>query len=536
MLQAKELKHLASEAGFPIDQVLALLPPGRKPKNEAKREFLRQLGDHLDSHPDIASNLTWQVAPANRVAPDEDTVPPAEEVKKFQDVPTQGSAGPAEPNPGTEGYPRARMMKVSDLKLSTVNAEIFSDSMTNEEKIRELAEDIRLRGIQAPLLVKRDGTVLNGNRRLLAAIDLGLKEVPVIIEHGAQSEEDELSIILRSFSANRDATIREKVNVYQAWKDELAREHGRAPGRPMENHSQDESSFWSSDQIAEEAAGRAGFRSRASAEKAAAVFKKATLEVQEKLVSGELTISGAYETIKASRKTKKASKDEGSTQGQTSADAGADKAQDTETDEGAGQAEGTTPAADAADGQADAGAAQTRDGDNVEGGDETQADQDDGDQDDEGRDDTAGGDADKADADQDRGDNHENEAADTDQGEDDGDDQDAEGDETPEPSTLKVALSVVAEFITNSPAATARELVQVLADRARLNIWIQPDSVEGSMDDLSGLVCEQVELLADEDYQAAHDWVTRHKEDLREVLSQHAPEDGNDLLGWQEPD
>ena len=95
---------------------------------------------------------------------------------------------------------------------------------------------------------------------------------------------------------------------------------------------------------------------------------------------------------------------------------------------------------------------------------------------------------------------------------------------------------MVAEFITNSPAAKKRKLLQALADRAGLVIWIQPDGTEGNMDNLSGLVCEQVELLADEDYQAAHDWVTQHKDDLREVLSQHAPEDGNDLLGWQEPD
>lgn len=45
----------------------------------------------------------------------------------------------------------------------------------------EIKAGIAARGMIAPILVARDGTVLDGNNRVQAARELGLTEVPVVV-------------------------------------------------------------------------------------------------------------------------------------------------------------------------------------------------------------------------------------------------------------------------------------------------------------------------------------------------------------------
>ena len=68
----------------------------------------------------------------------------------------------------------------------------------DEEKIRDLANSIREKGVLQPILVTRRGDkyeLVAGERRLRAAAVAGLKEIPVIIREVEPSERLELAII-----------------------------------------------------------------------------------------------------------------------------------------------------------------------------------------------------------------------------------------------------------------------------------------------------------------------------------------------------
>jgi len=68
----------------------------------------------------------------------------------------------------------------------------------DEEKIRELAESIREKGILEPLLVRKSGEgyeLIVGERRWRAAQKAGLREVPVLVRTISDSEAVELALV-----------------------------------------------------------------------------------------------------------------------------------------------------------------------------------------------------------------------------------------------------------------------------------------------------------------------------------------------------
>lgn len=68
----------------------------------------------------------------------------------------------------------------------------------DEVKISELAASVRDQGIIQPLLVRRSGDgyeLIAGERRLRAAVQAGLKEVPVVVREAGHSETLELALI-----------------------------------------------------------------------------------------------------------------------------------------------------------------------------------------------------------------------------------------------------------------------------------------------------------------------------------------------------
>ncbi len=67
-----------------------------------------------------------------------------------------------------------------------------------DEKIRELADSIREKGILQPLMVRRRGEkyeLIAGERRWRAAQRAGIKEVPILVKDVSESEMLELSLI-----------------------------------------------------------------------------------------------------------------------------------------------------------------------------------------------------------------------------------------------------------------------------------------------------------------------------------------------------
>lgn len=76
----------------------------------------------------------------------------------------------------SKGELKLERWAVDQIKPYEKNAKIHST-----EQIKSLAEVIKSQGWDVPIVVDRDGVIIKGHGRRLAALHLGLKEVPVIV-------------------------------------------------------------------------------------------------------------------------------------------------------------------------------------------------------------------------------------------------------------------------------------------------------------------------------------------------------------------
>lgn len=93
----------------------------------------------------------------------------------------------------------------------------------DEQKIQELADSIREKGILLPLLVTRHHghyELVSGERRFRAATLAGLKEVPIIVREAEPSEALEIAIIENVQREDLDPI--EEASAYQALIDRFA--------------------------------------------------------------------------------------------------------------------------------------------------------------------------------------------------------------------------------------------------------------------------------------------------------------------------
>jgi ParB-like chromosome segregation protein Spo0J len=74
--------------------------------------------------------------------------------------------------------PKLELKPVAWLKPYAKNAKKH-----DEDQVRRLAATIREHGWDQPIVTEPDGTIIKGHGRRLAAIKLGLTEVPVIVRH-----------------------------------------------------------------------------------------------------------------------------------------------------------------------------------------------------------------------------------------------------------------------------------------------------------------------------------------------------------------
>lgn len=85
-------------------------------------------------------------------------------------------------------------ISIYDLKPHPRNSEFFDDLSGEEyEHLRDSISDI---GIQAPIIVAADMTIISGHQRFRAATDLGLQVIPVIIREDLKSDEDILQQLI----------------------------------------------------------------------------------------------------------------------------------------------------------------------------------------------------------------------------------------------------------------------------------------------------------------------------------------------------
>ncbi len=93
----------------------------------------------------------------------------------------------------------ARESSGLSVEIDKISANPFQPRRSfDEAKIAELAASIRDQGVIQPLVVRRNGDgyeLIAGERRLRAAIQAGLKEVPVVLREAGDNDSLELALI-----------------------------------------------------------------------------------------------------------------------------------------------------------------------------------------------------------------------------------------------------------------------------------------------------------------------------------------------------
>ena len=404
---------------------------------------------------------------------------------------------------GTEDKPRGdspstrehRTAKVTDLKPNAINDTVFTTSLT-DLSIAKLAENIARRGLRHPLEIRPDGTILDGHRRWLAVKSLCWDEVEVVVVPDVEDDEDVEGYVLDAYSTTRDATVGERVRLFDLALRVLRRRHGRAPGRPRKSGSNDPG-FWSRDTIAAEAAKLAGFGSAGTAKRATAVIESGDEDTIAALECGEVSISAAHGKLRAP--SSRVSSD----------DAAPPDDPEPESDSKGGDAEAPSATAPSA----------VTEPVNKDPNDESDG--------------AEGIDSDEGSV-----------RSSDDEGEQEADDHEASPDDD-EPSgegsdgaetevSFDAALRVVARALEENGGFKAIRVVQFLARRGGVECWIPEDSDDSAtkLSCLLGHVIDILEPLAEDDIRAASMWVERATEDLHEALAMHIHDDEDvDIAG-----
>ena len=109
----------------------------------------------------------------------------------------------------------------------------------DEQKLRELAESVRMYGILQPLTVTRkevereDGTfysqyeLIAGERRLRASKLAGLSQVPVIIRDGEESEQEKLELAIIENLQREDLNAVDRALAFRQLSDVFGLSHGQ---------------------------------------------------------------------------------------------------------------------------------------------------------------------------------------------------------------------------------------------------------------------------------------------------------------------
>lgn len=108
---------------------------------------------------------------------------------------------------------RVRQRDIDELWACPLNEQLYRAIKKTDPEIRALARSIRKRGIIEPLVVSRDGYIVSGHRRHVAAKVAGLKTVPcrtapVSFQGG---DKDKFAQLLREYNRHRDKGFEEKL-------------------------------------------------------------------------------------------------------------------------------------------------------------------------------------------------------------------------------------------------------------------------------------------------------------------------------------
>jgi hypothetical protein len=107
-----------------------------------------------------------------------------------------------------------KMFPIRDVFPSRVNGKVYRPVSRTDPTVLDLAESIRKNGIREPIVISRDGDILSGHRRYVAAKLAGLTEIPCRVEDISHDDPKFLPLLVE-FNKHRiksaDELLREAV-------------------------------------------------------------------------------------------------------------------------------------------------------------------------------------------------------------------------------------------------------------------------------------------------------------------------------------
>jgi len=183
------------------------------------------------------------------------------------------------------GEEKVEMVDITSIQEHPINKEIYSSSRKSEDE--ELEENIRLYGLLQPLVVdKNTNYIVSGNRRFQACKNLGLKKVKVI-----KSSFDYDIISLINFNKYRTKTSVEKVAEYRMMKSQI-KKMGYKDRKELMGGMKMRDYIFTQTGVSQKT------------EYQLSVVEKENPKLAEMVLTGELSIKGAYQRVKKKPKTK----------------------------------------------------------------------------------------------------------------------------------------------------------------------------------------------------------------------------------------
>lgn len=94
-------------------------------------------------------------------------------------------------------------MKIEYIKIDQLHEDENNAKIHTQEQVDHIKNSIEKFGFSDPIAVWGDNNIIEGNGRLQAAIQMGLKEVPIIrIDHMSEKERTEYGIIHNQLTIN----------------------------------------------------------------------------------------------------------------------------------------------------------------------------------------------------------------------------------------------------------------------------------------------------------------------------------------------
>ncbi len=119
-----------------------------------------------------------------------------------------------------------RVIDINLLKENPLSKKLFGDLPDKEFAL--LKQDIKDRGIQIPIEVTPDYTLITGGQRSRAQKALGAKEIEVIVREDLKSEEEIELHAIKDNLLRRHLTLEQKVRIIKY----LIEKYGGPRGRP----------------------------------------------------------------------------------------------------------------------------------------------------------------------------------------------------------------------------------------------------------------------------------------------------------------